>query len=75
MDAILYGNLTTNDGYGYCNAWPVSDNIDFSACNECLRVQDMHYLANCKSIPAASKIYTNSMDSLYHTTGGMRTKA
>lgn len=71
----MHGNLTKNDGYGYCDLWPVSDSVDFAACNECLRVQDMHYLANCESIYELLKACANTIGSLYYTAGGMRAEA
>ncbi|KAF4998196.1 hypothetical protein FDECE_11837 [Fusarium decemcellulare] len=46
-EAIIYKNLSSKvDSYEYCDEWPVTDNLDFEGCKDCLQVGGNNYLSN-----------------------------
>ncbi|KAF4469870.1 hypothetical protein FALBO_3218 [Fusarium albosuccineum] len=46
-DAVEYKNLSSKpESYEYCDDWPVTDDLDFNGCTDCLRAGGNYFLAN-----------------------------
>lgn len=48
-NATIFDKLSSQDhGYEYCDLWPVTNEIDFTGCKQCLAVDHL-VLSNCLS--------------------------